>query len=772
MRAAAGALALSLVLVACTSSDKVDAGETRTSTNATAPQANESLMELVDHVTGLTGVAPAGWSQTEYGVHRASADPGEGVFVTWFLPGATGDSGVRVMSAAFGDVPLTYAAEHRGAVFDFKVYDFVSLGGLADGATLTGQAAVATEVEGAYVVAIAAGPDRVEALRGAIFEPALDALGPTGSAEANLPGSSENAMFLDPGAPAAQRAADLLSRMSLREKLGQMTLIEKGSIDPSGVAAYAVGGVLSGGGGAPADNSPSGWADMVDGYQSGALTTRLGIPIIYGVDAVHGHGNLDGATIFPHNIGLGAADDEDLMRRIGRATAVEMAATGIRWNYAPVVAVSEDIRWGRTYETYSSDPQIVTRLGRAYVEGLQLSELADPRSVLGTAKHFIGDGSTTWGSSTTSDYMIDQGVTPVDEALLRDALVPPYQALVDAGVGSVMVSYSSWGDTKMHASPLINDLLKDELGFGGFVVSDWGGIDQIDPDYTTSVTTSVNAGIDMNMVPYDPVAFMWTLGNAVERGDVSMDRVDDAVRRILIAKFEMGLFEQPFADRSLAPAVGSDEHRAISREAVAKSAVLLKNESGVLPIGDDVKSILLVGDAAHDPGVQAGGWTVSWQGSSGPLTGATSIREAIEQRAPEGTRVFYSRTGRLRGDLEGLRADLCIAAVGEKPYAEGVGDDEDLELEGVGFLANLGDSCERSVMVLVTGRPVIVTDYIEDWDALVAAWWFGSEATGLADVLFGDRPFTGRLPVDWPRSADDLPHPTDPLFPRGFGLDG
>jgi beta-glucosidase len=450
---------------------------------------------------------------------------------------------------------------------------------------------------------------------------------------------------------------------------------------------------------------------------------------------------------------------------------METAATGIRWNFAPVLAVSGDIRWGRTYETYGSDPAIVTSLGAAYIEGLQRQDLSDPESVIATAKHFIGDGSTEWGTSTTADYIIDQGVTPPDDTLLQEVLVPPYRAAVDAGVGSVMTSFSSWGSTKMHASDLMTNLLKSELGFDGFVVSDWGGVDQIDLSYSTSIVAAVNAGIDMNMVPYDPVRFMWSLGQAVEQGEISLERIDDAVTRILTAKFEMGLFEQPMADRSLIPSIGSDEHRALAREAVAKSAVLLKNED-VFPIRPDVASILIVGEAADDPGIQAGGWTISWQGSPGDLTGATSILEAIEERAPENTEVIYSRTGRLRGDLENIEADVCIAAMGETPYAEGLGDDGDLELGGLGVLETLGDKCGQTAMILVTGRPVIVTDFVDQWDALITAWWFGSEAGGLADLIFGDMPFTARLPVAWPRAVADLPTPADPLYPLGFGLDG
>lgn len=749
------------MVAACTDTPVTVSTSSTMATTTTVPE----MGRLVDHVTGLDGIAPEEWIQTEYGVYRPG-DGSPGVFVTWFLPSAIGDEPVARVSEAFGDVTLTAAGRHDGGM-GFDLYEFEASQGLSWGTDLVGRAGVAVRDDGAYVV-VAALPGDVDP-SDVPFEAALDALGTVGSAEAALGEPPDDALFLDAEASPAERAADLVSRMSLREKLGQMTLIEKESVDPAGVHAFALGGVLSGGGGSPDDNTPSGWADMVDGYQIGALATRLGIPALYGVDAVHGHGNLDGATLFPHNIALGAANDPDLVRRIGRATALETAATGIRWNFAPVLAVSGDIRWGRTYETFGSDPEIVATLGTAYIEGLQGGDLTSTDSVMATAKHFIGDGSTEWGSSTTADYEIDQGVAPDDDALLRDVLVPPYREAIAAGAGSVMVSFSSWGDTKMHGSDLITDLLKDELDFGGFVVSDWGGIDQVDTDYREAVVTSINAGIDMNMVPYDPVRFMWTLGEAVEAGEVGIDRIDDAVTRILTAKFEMGLFEQPMADRSLAPTIGSVEHRELAREAVAKSAVLLKNE-GVFPIADDVRTVLVVGEAADDPGVQAGGWTITWQGRSGGITGATSILEALEARAPADTAVVYSRIGRLPADLEDFHADLCIGVVGEQPYAEGLGDDAALEVTGLGLLGNLDDRCGSTAMVLVTGRPVIITDYLDDWDALIAAWWFGSESSGLADVMYGEMPFTARLPVDWPRTIEDLPTSTDPLFPRGFGL--
>lgn len=304
--------------------------------------------------------------------------------------------------------------------------------------------------------------------------------------------------YLDASLPAEERALDLLTRMSLEEKIGQMTQVEKNSISPADVTRYFIGSILSGGGGYPTgDNTPTGWAKMVDGFQAAALETPLGIPLIYEVDAVHGHNNLKGATIFPHNIGLGAANDAELVEKIAHATAEEMLATGIPWNFAPVLAVVQDIRWGRTYEAFGENTELVTRLGIAYQNGLQAAAENDSIFVLATPKHYIGDGGTIWGTSTTENWKLDQGDTQMDEATLRELFLPPYQAAIEAGAQSVMVSYSSWNGVKLHGHKyLVTDILKGELGFEGFVISDWAGIDQVDKDYYTAVVTAINAGVD------------------------------------------------------------------------------------------------------------------------------------------------------------------------------------------------------------------------------------------------------------------------------------
>jgi beta-glucosidase len=372
--------------------------------------------------------------------------------------------------------------------------------------------------------------------------------------------------FTDRQSPYHNQVEELLAQMTLEEKIGQMTQIEKGNITPAEVTSLYIGSVLSGGGGSPWKNNPEAWAEMVNEFQDAALATRLKIPLIYGVDAVHGHANVKGATVFPQNIGLGAADDIDLMRLIGHATAKELWATGIPWNFGPVVAVPQDIRWGRTYEGFGEDTELVTRLAIPYLQGAQNTTKETPSMgnffTLATAKHYIGDGGTVWGSKNSSGYKIDQGDMQMEESELRRLFLPPYQAAVDAEVGSVMASFNSWNGQKLHADKyMLTDVLKDELGFDGFVVSDWQAIDQISPDYYEAVVTAINAGIDMNMVPYNPYKFIDTMKEAVENGDIPMERLDDAVRRILTVKFELGLFEQPYSRPEFLDSVGSHEHR-------------------------------------------------------------------------------------------------------------------------------------------------------------------------------------------------------------------
>lgn len=586
------------------------------------------------------------------------------------------------------------------------------------------------------------------------------------------------------------RVEDLLSRMTLAEKIGQMTQVEKNSIKKEDITVLFVGSILSGGGGYPTPNTPKAWAKMVNTFQEYALQTRLGIPLIYGVDAVHGHNNVKGAAVFPHNIGLGATRDPDLMKRIGQATAKEMIATGIYWNFGPVVAVPQDIRWGRTYEGYSDHAELVSTLASAYIRGLQnvdgVPDLSAPITVLATPKHFVGDGGTKWGSSVCrmmgQPCMLDQGVTDVDEATLRAIHLPPYAAAVDAGAMSIMVSFSSWGGMKMHAQKyLLTDVLKGELGFQGFLISDWQAIDQIPGGYYGDIVASINAGLDMIMVPYDYAAFINGLTQAVENGDVPMERIDDAVRRILTAKFQLGLFERPFADEALLAQVGSGAHRELAREAVRKSLVLLKNEGDVLPLAKDTPVIFVAGQGADDVGLQCGGWTIEWQGRPGRITPGTTILDGIKATVSESARVMYDQRGifdhATDDDGNPLVADVGIVVVGELPYAEGVGDRADLAISraDVAVIDQVGAKSRSLIVILISGRPMVVTGYIDQWDAFVAAWLPGTEGQGVADVLFGDYPFTGKLSYTWPRSMDQVPlravGPDEPLFPFGYGLE-
>lgn len=585
--------------------------------------------------------------------------------------------------------------------------------------------------------------------------------------------------YLDPDLPAADRAADLLSRMTLEEKIGQMTLIEKNSIAPDAVEDYFIGGVLSGGGGTPRENTPAAWADMVDAYQAAALDTRLAIPIIYGIDAVHGHSNLKGAVIFPHNIGLGATRDPDLVREIARVTAIEMAATNIHWNYAPVLAVGQDIRWGRTYEVFSENTDVVSELSVAYLQGLQGESLADPLTALGTPKHYVGDGGTEWGTSLQPNWEIDQGDMRVDEATLRQVHLPPYLANVEAGAQSIMVSYSSWNGTKLHGHKyLLADVLKGELGFEGFLVSDWQAINQIGPNFYQSVVTAINAGIDMNMVPYNYKLFIDAMTMAVENGDISEERIDDAVRRILMVKFQLGLFERPFSDPALLDLVGSEPHRALAREAVAKSAVLLKDDADVLPISKDTQLIFLAGEGADDIGIQCGGWTITWQGGKGPITPGTTLKAAFE--AAFDGHLQYNRFGKydhiLDGNGDPAIADVGIVVISENPYAEGEGDSNDLTLSDIEIelIARVAERSERVVVLVMSGRPLVITDALDLADAWVAIWLPGTEGQGVADVLFGDEPFVGKTPFTWPASMEQLPlgsYDTEPLFSYGHGIE-
>lgn len=564
----------------------------------------------------------------------------------------------------------------------------------------------------------------------------------------------------------------LIAEMTLEEKVGQMTLPEKNSVREGDVARYALGGVLSGGGGYPRYNTPVAWREMVSAFADEATRSRLGIPLLYGVDAVHGHAAVYGATVFPHNVGLGATRDPELVERIGQATAREMAATGIRWNYAPVVAVPEDLRWGRAYEAYSQETALVAELGAAYVRGLQGPDLARPDAVLATPKHFVGDGAARWGTSTTvmigRRFSIDQGDAPIDEATLRARHLPPYAAAVQAGARAIMVSFSSWNGKKMHGNRyLLQSVLKGELGFPGFLVSDWGAVDQLPGDYRAQVAAAINAGLDMIMVPYDYRRFIATLTEAVRAGDVPIERIDDAVRRILRVKVELGLFEPQGSGTELLATIGCSAHRNLAREAVRRSVTLLVDR-GVLPLPKDLAPLLVGGEAADDIGLQCGGWTIEWQGKRGRIVPGTTILEAIRLSMAQPDAVEYDPRGLFAGVD---RAAVGIAVVGEEPYAEGFGDRAEPTLgdADLALVRSMRAKVEKLVLLVISGRPLVLGEAGTLADAIVAAWLPGTEGAGVADVLVGDHPFEGRLPVAWPRSVRgfDPAEGEPPLFPLG-----
>ncbi len=573
--------------------------------------------------------------------------------------------------------------------------------------------------------------------------------------------------YKDPSAPVALRVSDLLGRMTLDEKIGQMIQVDHPAVisNPSDVTKYFMGSVLSGGGSDIGDNTTSTWAALHDTMQVYALKTRLGIPMIYGIDAVHGNNNIVGATVFPHNIGLGCTRDSALVYEAARVTAEEVAATGIEWTFAPCIAVARDERWGRTYEGFGETPELARMMGAAAVRGFQGDSLNGPTSIVACAKHFIGDGGTTNGANA--------GNTQCTEAVLRAIHLPGYKAAIDAGAGSIMVSFNSWNGALMSGNTfLLTTVLKGELGFKGFLVSDWGAIDALGSNYTLDVAASINAGMDMVMLPTRYQDFQTSMRALVGSGTISASRVDDAVRRILTVKFAKGLFEKPFANKALQAGVGSAAHRAVARKCVRESIVLLKNTIGVLPLAKLGKRILVAGSHANNIGNQCGGWTISWQGQSGAITPGTTILQGMLNAAP-GDQIVYSQTG----DFADTHADCSVVIVGEVPYAEGSGDRSDLSLAAsdVSLIAKMKGYGNPVVVILVSGRPMIIGGILTSADAIMAAWLPGTEGDGVADILFGDYSPRGLLSHSWPRAMAQIPINVgdavyDPLYPYGYGL--
>jgi beta-glucosidase len=573
--------------------------------------------------------------------------------------------------------------------------------------------------------------------------------------------------------------SNLVSSMTIEEKIGQMTQVDYRYLaDKSDIKKYFLGSILSGGGSTPPTNQPSSWVDLYNSFQEEALKTRLKVPLIYGIDAVHGHNNVLGATIFPHNIGLGCTNDKELIRDIAAATAAEVKATGLDWTFAPCVAVAQDERWGRTYESFSEDFEIVTELGVAATMGYQGRNL-NKNSLLACAKHFVGDGNTVFGTGTNW-YKIDRGDVVVDEEELRNKFIKPFKESIKMGVGSIMVSYNSWKGKKLHGHKyLINDVLKKELKFEGIVVSDWAGINELDKDYKTCIIQSINAGIDMNMVPgslnpddnsYDD--FIRLAIESVKEGSISMKRIDDAVSRILKIKKKIGLFDKPIKAPKNTNVVGSKKHRNLARKSVRKSLVLLKNKGDILPLDKSTNKITLAGEHADNIGYQSGGWTIHWQGGSGDITPGTTILEAFKSAVSDSSSIHYSKNG---DNLS--NSDVIVVVIGEKPYSEGVGDRDSLQLsiEDIKLLKKVENSNLPYVVVLISGRPMIINQALENSNAFIAAWLPGTEGKGISDVIFGDHDFTGKLSMTWPKSMKQIPinygdNEYDPLFEFGFGL--
>ncbi len=562
-------------------------------------------------------------------------------------------------------------------------------------------------------------------------------------ADVDLPDVPEDAPYLDTDNDIEVRLDDLLGRMSLCEKVGQMAQGEQGTTTANDVRERTLGSVISGGNSAPADPGAEGWADHTDALQEAALGTRLSIPLLYGVDAVHGHAKVLGATVFPHNIGLAASRNASLVESIGVITARELAATGVRWNFAPALSVARDDRWGRTYESFGEHPELATMMV-GYITALQ--ERAE-HPVLATAKHFVADGGTLWGTGDNQDGTpSDRGDVIMSEASLRAIHLAPYWDAVAAGVGSIMPSLSSWNGGKLHGNRYLLDLvLRQEMGFDGFLVSDWDAIKQLRGSFADQIETSIEAGVDVFMLPADYGSFIDETVRLVEEGRISEARIDDGVRRILRRKLEMGLFEEPYADRTLLPTVGSDEHRAIARQAVRESLVLLENEDGFLPLSAD-STVCINGSGADDLAQQAGGWTLGWQTA------------AVE---PEGTSIAAALADLVGDRVVEENCDVGIRVVSETlgTYAEWRGDYADPTHDDSGSC----DAADGCVVVIIAGRPVNVEALLDDpqTKAIVMAWYPGTEGGGVVDVIYAvdDHDFVGRLPLTW--KVDDYDDPVN-----------
>ena len=579
---------------------------------------------------------------------------------------------------------------------------------------------------------------------------------------------SSNEKPIDNDVIIEQKVEALLSKMTLEEKIGQMSQVRHfDDIKDTDIAAKFIGSVIHTQGPAPGKDA-AGWQARFIALQKKALASRLGIPLLFGVDAVHGQNTFEGATIFPHNIGMGATHNATLVKEAAAITAIETQATGFNWTFSPCIAIPYNEKWGRVYEAFSESTELTEKMAKASVKGYQ-GDLSDKYTVMATAKHFIGDGAT--------DFGIEGGTTSVSIKEVSERLLPPYRAAVNEGVGAVMVSFNSMSTKAMHAhKELILDTLKASMGFDGIVLTDWKGYSRFGENEI------INAGVDMVMaVDGDLDVFQQGLKAAVENRDVSMQRIDDAVTRILRQKFRLGLFQNPFPDIRLIEHIGSSSHRDKARQAVRESLVLLKNKNNVLPIDKSSKKIVVVGEHANSAGLQSGGWTLAWQGVEKNYNGATTILEGVKSLA-NGEVVYDSDATGNHTD-----ADVAIIVVGETPYAESFGDISDgsgkytlnLSKQHQNYIKTYEKQGIPVVVVLISGRPLVVTEEINFSKAFVAAWLPGSEGDGIAEVLFGDYNFVGKLPHTWPKSKDDYigkygpnywENSIQPLYKIGYGL--
>lgn len=564
----------------------------------------------------------------------------------------------------------------------------------------------------------------------------------------------------------------LLGKMTLEEKAGQMVQGERNQVTAGDMQKYGLGSVLSGGGSSPRGNTTKDWSSMITNFQKGSMKSNSQIPFLYGIDAVHGLAVEKDAVVFPHNIGLGAANDPDLMYQMGAAVAEEMKLNKLLWNFGPCVAVNTDPRWGRTYECFSSDPAIVSSLASAYVKGQ-----AD-HGVLSTAKHYAGDGAATYGTGEGSN-LIDQGDTSVTEEEFRKVHLAPYKNLVQSGVKIIMASFSSYHGMKMHENKyLLTDVLKNEFGFQGFIVSDWEAVKGLSGStYEVNIALAVNAGVDMLMEPYTYKEAINAIVSKVKQGVIKQERIDDAVRRILTVKFEAGLFDDPYQEKVTheVKAVGSEKYREIAKKLVEKSLVLLKNDKNTLPIKKGQK-IFVIGPAMNDMGLQCGGWGLTWQGvmddGKGKVTSGTTILEGLKAYAKSKGFELITDKGRAK------EADLVILAIGEIPYAEFQGDTKDLSITGskahpgnkaaIEFAKSLN---KPTATLIVAGRNVLFEEYLNQWDSIVMCYLPGSEGGGVASVLSGEVPVTGKLPMPYYKSVGEIGKENpECLYQVGYGL--